>query len=389
MTQRTADSLDEARLVRLLADLGDQARRWRFEVAPNPCVGAAVLSEGRIVARGFHRAYGGPHAEVEALRAAAASDVPRDAWDLLVVTLEPCSSSGKTGPCVEEILSWGITRVVVGALDPDLRHQGVGLERLREAGVQVYLMEGHADLARVAPHFLRWTDPDRLRRPRPWLVAKWAQTRTGQLQPPEDVGEGRWISCEASRGEVLELRSRVDAILTGVGTVLADDPRLTVRPPASPPPEGATPPRRIVLDSFLRTSPGARLFAAPAEGEQAGPVVILTVAGADAARWRALEAAGAEVHGLHTEDGDHLSLREAQTWMWEQGLRRVLLEAGPTLLNAFLERGEVDQLRVYTGDVNGGRGVSMGSWLAAAPLEERLDREVGEDAVLESFLKGS
>lgn len=380
--QNIADSLDEAKLAQLLEELGREARDWRFEIAPNPSVGAAILSRGRVVARGFHRFWGGPHGEIDALNRAAQSDVPTSEWDLMVVTLEPCSSHGKTGPCVEAILAAGIKRVVVGALDPDPRHRGTGLERLREAGVEVFVLEGHSNLDEVSPHFLDWNIPERLRRPRPWTIAKWAQTRTGQLQPPEDVGEGRWISCDESRTEVLELRAHVDAVLTGVGTVLADDPRLSIRPPV----ESGKPPLRVVLDSFLRTPADGNLFKPCGPGERSGDVVILTVAGADASRWRALEQAGAEVVGLHTEDGDHLSLREVMSWLWDRGLRRVMLESGPTLLNALLDRGYVDQVRVYTGDVNGGRGVSMGMWLAGAKLRERLDRELGADAVLEAFL---
>jgi diaminohydroxyphosphoribosylaminopyrimidine deaminase/5-amino-6-(5-phosphoribosylamino)uracil reductase len=382
MLQRTADSLDEALLARLLGELGAEAGEYRFEVAPNPCVGAAVLAQGQIVARGHHELWGGPHAEIVALGRAAQTAVSATEWDLLVVTLEPCSSRGKTGPCVDAILASGIPRVVVGALDPDPRHRGVGLEKLRDAGVEVYLMEGHTPIEAVAPYFQRWNLPERLRRPRPWTVAKWAQTRTGQLQPPKDVGEGRWISSADSRAEVLTLRSRVDAVVTGVGTVLADDPRLTVRAPAST----ATPPLRVVLDSFLRTPPDSRLLAAPAAEEDGGAVLILTLAGAEATRWRALEKAGAEVVGLRTDDGDRVSLREVQTHLWDRGIRRLLLESGPTLLESYLEREYVDQLRIYTGDVNGGLGASMGIWLAETKIEERLDRESGSDAVLEGFL---
>ena len=382
MTHSATLGLDEALLCELLRELGEEARQHRFEVAPNPCVGAAVLSGGQVVARGFHQHWGGPHAEVAAFAAAGASAVPRADWEVLVVTLEPCSSEGKTGACVDAILASGIGHVVVGELDPDPRHRGQGLERLEEAGVSVHLLEGHARLEDVSPHFLRWTRPERLRRPRPWLVAKWAQTRTGQLQPPSDVGEGRWISSEASLHEVHHLRSRVDAIVTGAGTLLSDDPRLTVRAPADP----ASPPRRVVLDSYLRTPIEARIFEPAAEGEGAGPVTLLTIAGADASRWRALEEAGAEIHGLHGEGGDHVSLPDVLAWLWEQGVRRAMLETGPTLLSACLERDFVDQVRIYTGDVNGGEGVSMGTWLQGARLHERCDRESGPDAVLEAFV---
>ncbi len=376
---------DEKTLRGLLAELGHEARAQRFEVAPNPCVGAAVLAGGREIARGFHTVWGGPHAEVEALDAAARSGVPREDWDTLVITLEPCSSHGKTPPCTDRVLADGIRRVVVGELDPDPRHRGAGLELLRERGVEVVLLNVATPLSEVAPHFLAWTDPDRRRRPRPWVVAKWAQTRSGQLVPPEDFGEGRWISGPESLREVHRLRGRVDAIVTGVGTVLADDPRFTVRPPGDP----SRPPRRVVLDSVLRTPPDARLFAPPGPGEGGGEVVILHQAGQGSARAPALEAAGARLVSVRCNEQDHVELRSVLSWLWDQGARRVLVEAGPTLLSRFLETRFVDQLRVYTGNVSGGRGDSMAEWLGRLDLRERLYREVADDSVLEAFLKST
>ena len=201
-------------------------------MAPNPCVGAAVLSGGRVVARGFHERWGGPHAEVQALAAARARG--EEAGDTVVCTLEPCSTQGKTGACTDVLLAAGLSRVVVGAHDPDARHRGRGLELLRERGLECLELTRGAPLDQVAPHFLAWNATERVRRPRPWVIAKWAQTRSGQLTPPADVGEGRWISGPESLAEVHGMRGRVDAILTGVGTVLRDDPRLTVRPPGGP-----------------------------------------------------------------------------------------------------------------------------------------------------------
>ncbi|HJP00717.1 MAG TPA: bifunctional diaminohydroxyphosphoribosylaminopyrimidine deaminase/5-amino-6-(5-phosphoribosylamino)uracil reductase RibD [Planctomycetota bacterium] len=382
MIRGIATGLDEGRTIHLMEELCREAAEYRFEVAPNPCVGAAVFAGERELARGFHRWWGGPHAEIEALAAAAESDLPRERWDLLVVTLEPCSSHGKTGPCVEAILAAGIPRVVVGALDPDPRQCGAGIERLRAAGVEVVVLEGTAPIERVAPHFTRWMSADRLRRPRPWTIAKWAQTRSGQLTPPGDVGGGRWISTSASLEEVAVLRGRVDAIVSGVGTVLADDARFTVRPPG----DIAAAPLRVILDSCLRTRPEAALLQSPAAGEGAGAVHFLALAGVGARRAEALRAAGSSVHGLHgAEGGGHVSLSEVGAWLWEAGVRRVLLEAGPTLLQAWLSAGAVDQVRVYTGAVNGGRGPSMGEWLGAAILDGRRERECGEDAVLEGF----
>ncbi|MBL8860458.1 MAG: bifunctional diaminohydroxyphosphoribosylaminopyrimidine deaminase/5-amino-6-(5-phosphoribosylamino)uracil reductase RibD, partial [Planctomycetes bacterium] len=351
--------MSEAEVRRLLVELGRAATRFRFEVAPNPCVGAAVLSDGEVLARGFHEVWGEAHAEVHALEEAARTGVPRERWDALVVTLEPCASHGKTPPCIERIVESGIPRVVVGALDPDPRHQGEGLRRLQAAGVEVVLLDGASPLDRVAPHFLAWLDNERIRRPRPWMIAKWAQTRTGQLVPPQGVGGGRWISGPESLREVQVLRGRVDAIVTGIGTVLADDPRFTVRPPGNL----AKPPRRVVLDSHLRLPPTATMLKAPGPGEAGGPVDILCIGGVAPERHRALEAAGASVHPFHVATDDGVNLRDVQTWLWDQGFRRVLLEAGPRLLTHFLKSGFVDQVRVYTGVVNGGQGPSMGEWL--------------------------
>jgi len=382
MTQATTDSLNETFLRELLTELGESARRFRFEVAPNPCVGAAVLAHSQVIARGFHEAWGGAHAEVNAFEAAERSGVPQSSWDTLVVTLEPCSTTGKTPPCIDAIVARGIRRVVVGALDPDPRHRGAGLRMLQEAGVEVELVPNAVPLERVAPHFLRWTNFDRVRRPRPWTIAKWAQTRSGQLSPPAHVGAGRWISGPEALREVHVLRGRVDAIVTGVTTVLADDPRFSVRPPGDP----SRPPMRVILDSYLRTPTEGRLFAAPGVGEGAGPVHVLCQAGANAARHVALAQAGANVTGLHPSEEDHVALRDVQEWLWSQGVRRVLLEAGPQLLSRYLEVGFVDQVRVYTGNVFGGVGESMAHWLAGAKLEDRLDREVADDSVFEGFL---
>ena len=374
---------DAAHFRELLGELGQKAREFRFRVAPNPCVGAAVLSDGVEIGRGFHEVWGGPHAEVQALAAAAASGIPRERWDTLVVTLEPCSTEGKTPPCVEAIQAAGIRRVVVGAVDPDTRHRGRGLEALHTAGIEVVHLRGAAPLEQVAPHFLRWTRHERLRRPRPWTIVKWAQTRTGQLTPPEDVGGGRWISGPLALAEVQVLRGSVDAILTGSGTVRADDPRLSVRPPG----DLAHPPLRVVLDSHLRLDPGARLFAPVGKDEAAGAVHVFCLRGAVGARHRALEAVGAHVHAVATGDDGYPARREILQVLWGLGVRRLLVEAGPTLIKAWFDADLVDQLKVYTGDVNGGRGVSLAGCLDQNDLEGVQHGEVGDAALLEAFAK--
>ncbi len=376
-----ASSLNETQLRSLLTELGREAAAFSFDVAPNPCVGAAILSEGKVVAKGFHHRWGGDHAEVEAIERATQSGVPRSRWDTLVVTLEPCSSRGKTGPCTQAILEAGIPTVVIGEMDPDPRHQGAGLSFLGGAGIEAFLLEGAASLRDVSPHFLDWTARERIRRPHPWIVAKWAQTRTGQLIPPADHGDGRTISCPDSLADLQYLRASVDAIVTGVGTVVADDPRLTVRLPA----QSVLPPARVILDSGLRTTPQASLFAPPDSGESAGPVRILCATGPDRGRENALTQAGAGVVGLPSKDRQSLNLRSVQEWLWGMGYRRVLLECGPRLLRSFFEAGAIDQLRVITGDVIGGRGDSPAEFLRPECLRGRRDSECGEDSVLDAF----
>lgn len=363
----------------LLEDLRRECLEHRFSVAPNPCVGAVIISGERVVGRGYHQVWGGAHAELEAMDAARTAGVPQEEWDAIIVTLEPCSSEGKTPPCVSAILDAGIRRVGIGAIDPDPRHAGVAVRLLEEAGCEVRVLEEPGLFDEENAAFCSWVSPERIRATRPWTIAKWAQTRTGQLSPPEDVGEGRWISGAESLQEVQLLRGSVDAILTGVGTVRGDDPRLSLRA------EGEAP-LRVVLDSMLRTPPSASLFAECDSGEEVGDILILTLAGADGARWRALEEAGAQVIGLRSDEQGRVSLSDAHVLLWERGVRRLLLEAGPELLASHFDLELVDQLRVYTGDVFGGRGVSLGQTLAGLSLVARGERECGGDAVLEGFL---
>jgi diaminohydroxyphosphoribosylaminopyrimidine deaminase/5-amino-6-(5-phosphoribosylamino)uracil reductase len=379
--QRQTQTLEPNVVLPLLEELRRECIERRFDVAPNPCVGAAILSGDSVVGRGYHEAWGGAHAEIHAMEAAREAGVEESEWDALIVTLEPCSSAGKTAACLEAILEARIPRVAIAAIDPDPRHAGAAVRALEAAGVEVRLFELPGVFEEENAAFCGWITPDRVRAQRPWTIAKWAQTRTGQLSPPEDVGQGRWISGAEALAEVQILRGRVDAIVTGIGTVRSDDPRLSLRAPGA-----GEAPLRVVLDSYLRTPPTAQLFAEDGEGETGGEVVILTLAGSDGARWRALKEAGAEVVGLRGDEGGHVSLVEAHTWLWERGARRVLLECGPELLAAHFEAEFVDQVRVYSGDVFGGEGVSMGYTLSGLKLVGRGERECGADAVLEGYL---
>src|SRR3954451_1208374 len=220
------------------------AERGRGHVEPNPLVGAVIVRDGRVVGEGWHQRYGEAHAEVHALAAAGAA--ARGAT--LYVTLEPCCHHGKTPPCTDAVLRAGVGRVVASMLDPNPLVAGKGAERLRAAGVAVEIGVGEAEARRLNAPYLKL-----LRTGRPYVHLKWAMTLDGKICTR--TGDSKWISNEASRRRVHELRGRVDAILVGVGTALADDPQLTARPRG---PRTAT---RIVLDSRGRLPPTSLLAA--------------------------------------------------------------------------------------------------------------------------------
>ncbi len=296
---------------------------------PNPRVGCVLGAEdGTVFGRGATQQAGGPHAEVMALRDAAAAGRAVSggtAW----VSLEPCSHHGRTPPCCEALIEAGIARVVVAVVDPNPLVQGRGLERLRAAGITVEVAEGRiADEARE----LNIGFFSRMLRGRPWVRLKLAQSLDGHTALPD--GRSAWITGEAARADGHAWRRRAGAVLTGIGTVLADDPRLDVRLVPTP-----RQPLRVVLDSQLRTPPGARVLAPP------GGVLIVGSA-ADEARHRALADAGAEVAVLRGP-GPRVDLVAVLGELARRGINELHVEAGATLNGAWLEAGLVDELLIY------------------------------------------
>ena len=197
-----------------------EARRGVGQTSPNPAVGAIVVRGGRIIARGFHRRAGLPHAEIEALRALKKADLARRAT--LYVTLEPCSTHGRTPPCVEAIIAAGFRRVVIGAIDPNPAHAGRGVELLRAAGVVVTAGVLETECRELNAAFNHWIVTKM-----PFVIAKAGMSLDGRLTRPP--GEGQWLTNPAARADAHKLRAEVDAILIGAGTLRADNPRLTVR----------------------------------------------------------------------------------------------------------------------------------------------------------------
>ncbi len=286
------------------------AARAEGRTAPNPMVGAVLVRQGEVVGEGYHHAAGQPHAEALAL--AAAEERARGAT--LYVTLEPCNHQGRTPPCVPAVVRAGVRRVVVAMEDPDPRVRGAGVAALRAAGLEVEVGPGAA----AALHLNRWYVTSRtLGRPR--VLYKWAATLDGAVATR--AGDSRWVSGEAARREVHRWRRRLDAVLVGVGTVLADDPALTVRLV-----RGRNP-LRVVADRQARTPPGARIL----------PALICVGPTAPAERVAALRRAGAEVVVAP-------SPREILAELGGRGCLGVLLEGGPTLAGAFWAEGLVDEV---------------------------------------------
>jgi diaminohydroxyphosphoribosylaminopyrimidine deaminase / 5-amino-6-(5-phosphoribosylamino)uracil reductase len=299
---------------------------------PNPRVGCVVAHNGRIIGEGWHERAGEAHAEIAALRAAGA----QAAGAAMYVTLEPCSHHGRTPPCVEALTAARVARVVYATGDPNPEVSGRGAAALRAAGIVVEAGLMAEEATELNAGFMK-----RMREGRPLLRVKLAMSLDGRTALAS--GESRWITGEAARQDVHRWRARSSAVLTGVGTVLADDPRLDVRLPGEP---GATPrrqPLRIVLDSQLRTPPQARLL------DGGGEVLILTaITAADDARAAALTARGARVESLPAADG-RLALPAVLDRLGELELNEVLVEAGATLAGEFLVASLADELLLYVG----------------------------------------
>lgn len=312
---------DEARMTRAI----ELAANGEGRVEPNPMVGCVIVRDGHVVGEGWHQTYGGPHAEVEALR--RAGDRAKDAT--MYVTLEPCCHVGKTPPCTEAVIAAGIRRVVVAQLDPFPKVQGHGIERLRSAGltVQVGLLESAA-VHLNAPYLTL------LNQGRPWVIAKWAMTLDGKIA--SRTGHSQWISCEESRQVVHRLRGRMDAIMVGRGTAEADDPQLTARP------AGERTAARIVLDSHALLSTGSRL----AQSTHVAPVLIAVGPHADEERCQALLEAGCEIVRC-TEDSPAERLRQLLQELGNRRMTNLLVEGGGTLLGSLFDLDLIDEVHVF------------------------------------------
>ena len=299
--------------------------RGRDTCTPNPNVGCVIVKDGRVIGEGWHERAGEPHAEARALDACGESPEGATAY----VTLEPCCHQGRTGPCTDRLLQARIARVVAALEDPFPQVKGQGAARLRDAGVRVDIGLMAAEAEEAHRGFLH-----RMRHGRPWMRIKIASSLDGRSALAN--GQSRWITSEAARRDVHALRARSCAMLTGIGTVLHDDPELTVRHvPCS------RQPRRILIDSRLDIPLQAKLL-------QGTPPIIYTVS-TDAARRAALEALGADVVVTAPDTGKagKTDLVAIARDLGRRGFNEVTVEAGPKLNGSLLAAGIVDELVLY------------------------------------------
>jgi len=302
------------------------AARGRGYVEPNPLVGCVIVRDGKAIGQGYHRRFGGPHAEVEALRRCRGSLRCATVY----VTLEPCCHFGKTPPCTDALIAAGVGRVVVAMRDPGPAVAGRGLRKLRAAGIAVETGLLADEAAALNSPYLK-----RVRCGRPWVILKWAQSLDGKIAT--HAGDSKWISDPRARAHAHRIRGRMDAIIVGLNTVLSDDPQLTCR--LGRVRRVAT---RIVLDSRLRTPPAARLV----RSARRKPTWIVCATNAPRGRAETLEAAGCVVRRV-ARDREGLSLPAVLDLLGSDGMTNVLVEGGGRLLGGFIDRRLADELCVY------------------------------------------
>lgn len=351
-----------------MAEVLDLANRGCGRVSPNPMVGAVLVKDGRVVGRGWHRRFGGPHAEVEAIADAG----KRARGTTLYVTMEPCCFHGKTPACTNAVQLAGIKRVVAATLDPNPRVNGKGMRCLRDCGIKtsVGLLAGEA--RRLNEGYFT-----SLCKHRPFVILKVAATLDGMVA--DSTGHSQWITGPQARALGHKLRLCSDAIVVGVNTVIADNPRLTCR---------VMPPKqlfRVVLDSRLAVPHTSRLFREP------GPVLVFT-SSHDVMRAERLWAKDIEVLRVSRDKSALLSWPEILRELQRRQVQTVLIEGGATVASSALEAGIVDKMYVFQSPKMLGPGKSFTQRIAPRPLKRAIELErvehrcVGSDFLTEGYV---
>ena len=338
------------------------AARAAGRTSPNPLVGAVLVRDGRVIGEGYHHAAGEPHAEANALRKAGDA---RGAT--LYVNLEPCIHQGRTPPCVDAIVEAGVARVVAAMRDVDPRNDGKGIRALRAAGILVDEGVLRADAERLNAGFV-----SRITRGRPFVLVKLAATVDGRVA----VRGRRYLSGKAALREVHRLRDRFDAVLVGIGTVLADDPALTVREVKG------RDPLRVIVDADARTPPGAKVVRA----KDPQHTVIFVARDAEARRTNRLREAGVLLATVPRADGG-LDLGAVLRWLGEHGVNTVLSEAGPHVAGSLVRARLADRLLLLFSPLAGGDGPpALEGVTSANQLRDVRVRKLGDDLAIEGSL---
>lgn len=325
------------------------AKRGAGNTSPNPLVGAVVVKNGDIVGQGYHKQYGGPHAEVFALEQAGG----RAKGAVLYVNLEPCSHHGKTPPCVDRVIQAGVDRVVISNRDPNPLVDGGGIEKLKAAGIDVTLSVLEETGRKLNEAYFTF-----ITQKRPFVILKWAQSLDGRIATLHH--DSSWISNEKSRKIVHELRKNVAAVLVGSGTVNDDNPQLTVRHVKG------KQPLRLVLDRHLEINPDSQLLHDPF----AEKTVIFTVA-EDPEKSSRLQSDGARVIRLHPDRNGNINLNDVTGWLTAELHSSLLVEGGREVLTSFLKAGLADKIWVFIAPKLIGRGIE-----AVGDLDVRSMRDV-------------
>ncbi|WP_409526531.1 bifunctional diaminohydroxyphosphoribosylaminopyrimidine deaminase/5-amino-6-(5-phosphoribosylamino)uracil reductase RibD [Nitrincola sp. MINF-07-Sa-05] len=348
------------------------ALAWQglYSTDPNPRVGCVLVRDGQIVGEGYHQRAGEPHAEVLALRDAA--DQASDAT--AYVTLEPCSHFGRTPPCADALIKAGVKRVVAAMVDPNPDVAGNGLARLQAAGIEVACGLLEAQARELNPGFIK-----RMETGLPFVRVKLAMSLDGRTAMQS--GESQWITGPAARNDVQALRARSSAILTGIDSVLLDDPAMTVRRAELFADGNIRQPLRVVLDSRLRLPSQARILSEP------GPVLLATLSEDDALR-KALEESGADIWQLPAADNGGIDLPALlRRLVAERNCNEILVECGATLAGAFVEAGLVDELVVYMAPTLLGSDARPLLMMPLSRMSQQLRLELIDMKVLEQDLR--
>lgn len=347
------------------------ARQGFGFVEPNPMVGAVIVGPNRdLIASGYHEKFGSAHAEIYAIRAAGEKTRGAD----LYVTLEPCSHFGKTPPCADAVIAAGFRRVIIGCQDPAPHVAGRGIQKLKVAGIDVVVGVCEVEAQRLIAPFRRFMLDQR-----PWVIAKWAMTLDGRIATR--TGDSRWISSEASRRVVHDLRGRVDAIITGSGTVRADDPELTARP------TGPRTALRVIVDSTGDSlTRHSRLIGTVTKA----PLLVCVSSRCKTATRENLIASGADV--FVTDSSDAVDLKSVLAELGRRGCTNAMLEAGPGLLGSFFDQKLIDEVHVFIAPkLSGGvaspgpiGGLGVSTMFDASACDRVRSSTIGTDLLIQA-----